>query len=116
MLLGPAYEREAERFLRSHGLRTIERNYRCKGGEIDLIMRDDKTVVFVEVRYRRSIAYGTPIETVTYGKQKRLLHAANHYLMKHAAVRDHPCRFDIVGISGERQSVKLSWIKNAFSA
>jgi putative endonuclease len=115
-LPGAGYERKAERFLRSRGLRTIERNYRCRGGEIDLIMRDGRTVVFVEVRYRRSTAYGTPGETVSQCKQRRLLHAARHYLAKHAAIGGDPCRFDVIGISGEGEATRLNWIKNAFSA
>ena len=114
--VGRGYEHEAERFLRARGLLTIERNFRCRGGELDLVMDDAGTVVFVEVRYRRSVTYGTPGETVSRRKQQRILHAAQLYLASHASRRDHPCRIDIVAITGAGNAPKLDWIKNAFSA
>jgi putative endonuclease len=100
----------------SNGLRIVERNFRCKRGEIDLVMRDGATVVFIEVRFRRSTTYGTPIETVTRRKQQRIVHAAKYYLANNPVLGANPCRFDIVGISGQGKSTELNWIKNAFSA
>jgi uncharacterized protein (TIGR00252 family) len=79
-------------------------------GEIDLVMRDGATLVFVEVRYRRSDRFGAPAETVDRRKQQRLTAAANHYLQAHPTVL--PCRFDVVAVSG---GDRIEWIKNAFA-
>lgn len=92
------------------GLKRIARNYRCPQGEIDLIMDDRDTLVFVEVRYRRSDAFGTPAETVNRRKQARLQAAAGHYLLTHPA--DRACRFDVVSVSG--LDVRIEWLRNAF--
>lgn len=97
--------------LQAQGLRLKERNYRARGGEIDLIMQQGDTLVFVEVRFRQSVDYGSPAETVTRHKQLRLINAASQYLQRHRL--DMPCRFDIVAISGSRQE-RIEWIQNAF--
>ncbi len=94
------------------GLKLLTRNYRCPQGEIDLVMDDRGTLVFVEVRYRRSDAFGSPAETVGRRKQARLRAAAGHYLVKHAA--DRICRFDVVAVSGGEPHVE--WLRNAFGA
>ena len=94
------------------GLRLITRNYRCRGGEIDLVMQDGEDLVCVEVRYRRSDRFGTPAETVTATKRARLLRAARHYLLYHAS--DVPVRFDVVAIAGPE--ARIDWIRNAFTA
>jgi putative endonuclease len=94
------------------GLKPVARNYRCPQGEIDLIMDDRDTLVFVEVRYRRSDAFGTPAETVDRRKQARLQAAAGHYLLTHSA--DRACRFDVVAVSGD--DMRIEWLRNAFGA
>jgi putative endonuclease len=94
---GSAAEDLAMQHLLAQGLRLIERNFRTRVGEIDLIMQQGKTLVFVEVRFRQSRNYGSPAETVTAQKQERLFHTAAHYLQRHGL--DRPCRFDIVAIS-----------------
>ncbi len=101
------------RHLLAQGLQLLERNFRSRGGEIDLIMRQGNTLVFVEVRYRQSCRYGSPVETVTATKQRRLTTAASHYLQSRNL--DLPCRFDVVGISGPQQE-KIEWIRDAFQA
>jgi putative endonuclease len=106
---GRTAEALALRFLRARGLDLVERNYRCRGGEIDLVMRDGRQWVFVEVRYRRLDRFGTAQGTVDKGKQKRLTIAASHFLLRHA---DAPARFDVVGISGDPP--RIDWIPNAF--
>ncbi|GAB0147490.1 MULTISPECIES: YraN family protein [Marichromatium] len=108
--LGAAKERLAERYLRARGLTTEARNHRCRYGEIDLVMRDGDTLVFVEVRYRRSERYGSPAATVDARKQRRLAAAAAHYLQRHPTMLC--CRFDVVAISGQDQ---IQWVKHAFS-
>lgn len=108
--IGSAREEQARLYLEGRGLRLLIRNYRCLRGEIDLVMRDGDCLVFVEVRYRKSAAYGSPAETVTHGKQRRLTAAAEHYLQRHPSRLD--CRFDILGITAG----KVQWLKNAFDA
>ncbi len=111
---GAHYETAALRFLRSQGLKLIERNFRCTMGEIDLIMRQDHIVVFVEVRFRASTRHGLPCETVDRRKQQKLLRCAHYFLLNNKQLADSVCRFDIVGISGIEQHLHISWIENAF--
>ena len=89
---GAAAEGLAARFLTARGLVIVQRNYRCRGGEIDLIARDGETLVFVEVRLRRNRAFGTAAESITAAKRRRLRLAARHYLARLG--REPPCRFD----------------------
>ena len=107
--VGQAKERLAESFLIGHHLRLLERNHRCRFGEIDLVMQDGQVLVFVEVRYRRSARYGTPAETVDLRKRRRLVLAAKHYLQTSRS--QAACRFDVVAIHGQDQ---IHWIRNAF--
>jgi putative endonuclease len=109
---GQAGEDQARRYLEQHGLVLIERNYRCRMGELDLIMRDDEQLVFVEVRSRSNNNYGNPAETVTRYKQNRLIRAAAYYLQRNHL--NTPCRFDIVAISNAQNKYQLEWIKDAF--
>ena len=106
---GQAAEDLALRFLRSRGLDLVKRNYRCRGGEIDLVMRDGHHCVFVEVRYRREQRFGSPLDTVDGAKQRRLTIAASHFLARHGNV---PARFDVVAITGEPP--RIEWIRDAF--
>ena len=106
---GQRAEAAALAHLAANGLKLQHRNYRCRGGEIDLVMRDGDTTVFVEVRFRRSARFGTPEATVDRRKQSRLVRAARHYLGQHGLVT---CRFDVVGITGEPP--RIHWIRNAF--
>ncbi len=105
---GEAAESLACRWLESRGLKLRERNYRCKAGEIDLIMEDGPELVFVEVRYRSHPGYGSAAESVTPAKQQKLLRTAQHYLQQ--LNRTPACRFDIIGIDPEQQ---IQWIRNA---
>jgi putative endonuclease len=101
------------RFLQAEGLELIRRNYRCRRGEIDLIMRDGGVLVFIEVRYRRSSHFGSAAESITATKQQRISTAASHYLQQSAGAVDMPCRFDVVAVTvAEYKS--LDWIKDAF--
>jgi len=108
---GEAAEALACRYLEQQGLVLIERNYRCRVGEVDLIMRDGDCLVFVEVRSRHHSRYGTPAETVTRTKQRRLCRAASHFLLTHHC--NAPCRFDVIAILQQQQ---LEWIRDAFQA
>jgi len=104
---GAAAEALAANFLAARGLTIVRRNYRCRGGEIDLIAQDGATLVFVEVRLRRNRDFGTPGESITAAKRRRLRFAALHYL---ARLRREPqCRFDAVLLdAGEH----VEWLRN----
>ena len=109
---GAAAEALAAAHLARQGLAVVERNFRVRGGEIDLICRDGRTLVFVEVRLRRNAGYGGVAASITPTKQKRLILAARHYL---ARLPDTPCRFDCVLLSGLGDG-DIEWIRDAFSA
>jgi putative endonuclease len=108
--VGGDKERLACTYLEKSGLRLLDRNYRCRRGEIDLVMRDADILVFVEVRFRASSRFGTPAETVDIRKQRRLAAAAAHYLQRHPT--NLPCRFDVVALSGANS---INWIRSAFN-
>lgn len=95
---GQTGEALAETFLKKHGYRMVEHNFRCKFGEIDLIAYKDKTLCFIEVKTRSSDAFGEPIDAVDRAKQKRLIRLANYYLFKKKVSDALPCRFDVVSI------------------
>lgn len=105
-------EHAAATFLQSKGLKLIAQNYHCRFGEIDLVMQDGKTLVFVEVRMRSNAAFGGAASSITPQKQQKLILTAQHYLQQHS---NQPCRFDVVLMSG-KQAEQTEWITNAFSA
>mgnify|MGYP001823613526 CR=1 FL=1 len=107
--LGKDAETRAEALLRHAGLHPVARNYRCRGGEIDLVMRDDDHMVFVEVRSRSHGGFGGAAASIGPGKQQRLILAAQHYLM--SSGWSGPCRFDVVAFE---QGHEGRWIKDAF--
>ncbi len=109
LIRGQASEQLAHDFLVDKGFKLICRNFRCKQGELDLIMTDNKTLVIVEVRYRKNDKYGSAVESITAKKQSRIIAASHVYLDKHPT--KGPIRFDIIGISGNNE---INWIKNAF--
>lgn len=107
--VGGDKERLACAYLQANGLSLLERNYRCRRGEIDLVMRENGTLVFVEVRFRASTRFGTPGETVDIHKQRKLAAAAAHYLQHNQT--NLPCRFDVIALSGTN---RIDWIRDAF--
>lgn len=106
----------AQTYLCQQGLQLIERNYRCRQGEIDLIMQQQAILVFIEVRYRRNSYYGGSLESINYPKQQRILRTANHYLYTHSWTQPYPCRFDVVLIQGNLTTPQLCWLTDAFRA
>jgi putative endonuclease len=106
---GAAAEAIAERFLEARGLCIVERNYRCRGGEIDLVAREGSTLVFVEVRLRRGRAFGGAAESITPAKRKRLAFAARHYLGRLG--REPPCRFDAI-LLDSLASERVEWLRD----
>ncbi len=112
---GQAAERQALEYLQGQGLRLLTQNWRCKGGELDLVMLDSDTVVFVEVRYRLHAAFGGALGSIDGRKQKRLVLAASLFLQKESRWAKHPCRFDVVALQGRHHAGQpLQWLKNAF--
>lgn len=96
--------------LQQHGLLLLERNFRCKGGEIDLVMQDGASLVFVEVRARASASHGGALASITPAKQRRLIVAAQHFLQRYD--QTPACRFDVIAIEKGR----LEWLRHAIEA
>lgn len=109
---GTAAERRARAWLERHGLKLRDANYRCRWGEIDLIMEDGDTLVFVEVRYRNSIHYGGALESIDARKRQRLCRTAADYLARQRE-RQWPSRFDVVALGPDD---RVDWITDAFDA
>src|SRR5918994_178018 len=101
------------RYLIQHGYNLLERNYRTRRGEIDLIVRKDDTLVFVEVKLRRGTGFGNPLEAITHRKQNALRSVAEHYLYTRKPPFD-TLRFDVIGILADRPEVRLHHIEDAF--
>lgn len=111
--LGSKGETLARRFLEKSGYRIIERNFRTRLGEIDLIAYDGMTLVFVEVKTRSDHSFGAPQEAVTRQKQQRIIRVAQYYLSSHKE-DDRPVRFDVVAVTDSRP-VRIELFKDAFS-
>jgi putative endonuclease len=111
LLRGDDAEEKARQFLIGKGLTPLCRNFRCKQGELDLVMREGGTLVIVEVRFRKSRRYGGALESITRTKQSRIIAATQVYLSKQKL--DCPVRFDVVAITGDNG---IDWIPNAFSS
>ena len=113
--IGQEHEALAERYLLAKGMTIRTRNYRCKSGEIDLIAEHNGTLVFVEVRYRGPTSLVSSEESVTVTKQRRIIRAAQHYLLRQRV--ELPCRFDVLAINRTALGrPKIHWIDNAFDA
>ncbi len=109
LIRGESAEEQAHTFLIDKGLKPVSRNFRCKQGELDLIMTDRQTLVIVEVRFRKTDKYGSAVESITRAKQSRIIAATHIYLSSQKT--DRPIRFDVVAISGNGN---IDWIQNAF--
>ena len=114
--VGDRWQSAAESFLHDHGLITRTRNFRCRLGEIDLVMRDGSCLVFVEVRYRNHPRYGSGGDSVTATKQRRIILAARRYLQAHGGRVLPPCRFDVISMRHIDGKLAVEWIKDAFCA
>lgn len=112
---GSDAEEAALQLLKRAGLKLLARNYRCKAGEIDLVMLDGGVLALIEVRYRATNAYGGAAASVTWRKQRRLVAAARHLLLTRADLRRYPARFDVVAIRSGAGGPQLEWIKAAFT-
>lgn len=115
LLKGELAERLALEYLQNRSLKLMANNWRCPRGEIDLIMLDQKTLVFIEVRYRKQTTWGLPSETIILAKRHKIIMAAQLFLQKNKQWLINPCRFDVISITGNisKQS-DIQWLTNVF--
>lgn len=114
--VGLRWEDAALAYLQRQRLTLVARNFTCRFGEIDLIVRDGGTLVFVEVRYRGDDRRGGGTLSVGAAKRTKLIRAAAVYLQAHPDLAALPCRFDVVGCGGEPAAPRFDWIRSAFEA
>lgn len=107
---GYLQEQKAEDYLREKGFQILKRNFYSRYGEIDIIAKDGKYIVFVEVKYRKNPKVGHPLEAVDIRKQKRICKTADWFCKRYGYQEDTPCRFDVIGITME----DIQYIENAF--
>ena len=108
--VGAQKEEEVCAHLLSEGVRILERNFRCRQGEIDVVGYDREYLVFFEIKYRRTPDKGNAAQAVGTAKQRKICRVADYYRFLHCCAEDTPVRFDVIAVDGEQ----LSWIKNAF--
>ena len=118
---GKLAETSARDALLREGLKQVAANVNYRGGELDLVMldssgREGDTLVFVEVRYRQSAAFGGGAASVDAGKRRKLVHAAQVYLLRNPKLASAPCRFDVIDASGDPDAPTLHWLRDAFRA
>lgn len=111
--VGNQYESEAQRFLEKQNIVLIEANYHCRHGEIDLIMKDEDFIVFIEVKYRKDANHGAAAEMVTPAKQKKIIRTAQHFLMCNPRYQNFACRFDVIAFDGDNAH-SINWLRSAF--
>lgn len=113
--IGQIWERDAERFLLRQGLELLTRNFLTTSGEIDLIMRDQNLIVFVEVRFRKISRFGGAIHSISRRKQSCLMRSARLFLQQYPQWSDHPCRFDVIAYDGSAARADPRWVQAAFN-
>jgi putative endonuclease len=122
---GAAVEAAARDHLKRAGLRELVANANYRGGELDLVMLEDgrpsgghggETVVFIEVRFRNHAGFGGGAASIDRGKRRKLVHAAQLFLVAHREYADAPCRFDVIDASGDPSAPHITWLRDAFRA
>jgi putative endonuclease len=114
---GRLWESRAAAYLEAHGLAILERGYRCRLGEIDLVCRDDRQLVIVEVRARSADALCSAVDSIDAHKRRRIVQATRHLLMRHSAWHNAVIRFDVIAFDAiDTAEPSVRWIKNAFDA
>ncbi len=114
--IGDQHEAFAAKVISEAGFKLVERNYLCKLGEIDIIAKNQKQLVFIEVRYRKSELFGGALQSINLKKRRRICLAANHYLQTHKLTNKVACRFDVFAITGNLKQLSYQWIEAAFEA
>jgi putative endonuclease len=112
---GQLAESSARRFLQKQGLRLLASNYRCRYGELDLIMSDREILVVIEIRYRRHTNFMLPAESITRAKRQRIARATLHFMQHNTSHRSRPVRFDVLSVSGPITRPTMDWIPGAFT-
>lgn len=113
--IGKAAEQHALNYLKAAGLSLIAENWSCRFGEIDLIMLEHNTVVFVEVRYRKNAHFGGAIDSIDHNKRDKLVITAEYFLNEYPQWLEHSCRFDVITARPSKtQAFNLEWIQDAF--
>ena len=112
---GNLTEQLAQDYLVTQGLTPVDKNYHCRNGEIDLIMLDGDTYVFIEVKYRKNNKFGGALAAISPSKQKKVKHCVTYYL-QHVGLNEYStcCRVDVITLDGQISQPKLAWLKNAF--
>ena len=114
---GLRFEDQARDYLSRQGLRLLESNYRCRFGEIDLVMRDRDTICFIEVKFRKSLAFGGAAASIPRSKQRKIVKTTLFYLGTHRNLANQPLRFDALLMQQQADgNTDINWIKNAFYA
>lgn len=116
LTVGRLAEDSACQYLAKNGLKLITRNYKCRRGEIDLVMRHNDSIVFIEVRYRHNNHFGSGAESVINKKQKKIILTALHYLQSHKEAAGLSCRFDVIAVQPGPDKNHIQWIQDAFQA
>ena len=111
---GEDVEAAALEFLLLRNFRLIEKNYRSRYGEIDLVMMDRQNLVFIEVRYRRNDSFGGAAQSIDQRKQQKLRRTAEKFLQQNHSMTFDGCRFDVVAVSGPSSNYNIDWIADAF--
>ena len=109
-------ELRACQYLNEQGLELIERNFHCRYGEIDLVMRDQQTIIFVEVRFRKADSLVDGAQSITTSKQQRIIRSASYYLQRHKFNETIPARIDVVAVTQGKDEHQFEWIQNAIEA
>lgn len=114
---GREAEQQALEHLCAQGLELLAQNWLCKRGELDLVMLEGDTVVFIEVRYRLHTQWGGALASIDARKREKLVLAAQYFLLKETRWAQYPCRFDVIALEGSgTQATRLNWIRNAFDS
>ena len=113
---GEYYETKVCEYLTDKGVRILERNFRSKNGEIDIIFRDGKYLVFAEVKFRSTVHFGRPEEAVSFSKQRTISRVSDFYRKRYGISDFEPQRFDVIAMEpGEDDFLQIKWYKNAFA-
>lgn len=115
LAFGRTAERVAAKYLRQQGLTLVARNFACKQGELDLIMRDADQLIVVEVRFRSSADYGSATDSIDQHKQRKIIAATRAFQLANTFYRNFSVRFDTVGIDGQLCQENIRWEQNAFA-
>ena len=116
--VGAWAEEIAWQHIQQHGWKLVERNFFCKGGELDIIVRKGDVLAFVEVKYRKRQTMGGALASLSSAKQRHLIHSAKVFLQRYPLLSNLDCRFDLIAISGSdspHSQVQIQWLDNAFT-